>query len=341
MPRNGRRSRRARTGTTEVAGAARPRGDAVRWRDVDGILLLDKPSGLSSNRALQRVRRLLCAAKGGHAGTLDPMATGMLPLCFGQATKACGSLLGSTKAYRASVALGAATDTGDADGQVTGRQPVPAFGGGDVERAFTALRGERLQTPPMYSALKRDGRPLYELARRGESVERAPRAIRIARLDCLDFGPARIDLEVECSKGTYVRVLAEEVAAQFGTLGHLTTLRRLWVDPFREQAMVEWPALQAWGEAGGWDGGPPPGLLPVDRAFPGLPGLELDATRTLHLRQGREVPAGPLAPEEGAIARVYGPGGEFLGLATVEAGGRLRVQRLFVPGAGTQGPENS
>lgn len=324
-----------------MTGAARPRGAAVRWREVDGILLLDKPAGLSSNHALQRVRRLLLAAKGGHAGTLDPMATGMLPLCFGQATKACGSLLGSTKSYRAAVALGASTDTGDAEGQVTAQQAVPSFDAADVARVFSCLGGERLQVPPMYSALKRDGRPLYELARRGETVERAARAIRIDRLVALAVGPQRIEFEVDCSKGTYVRVLAEEIATALGTLGHLTSLRRLWVDPFREEALVEWSALEAWGEAGGWDAGPPPGWLPVDRAFPGLARVDLDATRALHLRQGREIPAGAEGPPTGEFARVYGPGGEFLGLVTVEAGGRLRVQRLFVVGAGTQGSENS
>ncbi len=161
------------TATPAVPGASsRP-----RWRDLDGIVLLDKPTGLGSTPALQRVRRLLRAAKGGHAGTLDPLATGMLPLCFGQATKACGPLLGASKAYRARLLLGAATDTGDADGSVV----APAAGAGGrcpAPRAvLAALSGERDQVPPMYSALKRDGRPLYELARRGEEVERAPRRI--------------------------------------------------------------------------------------------------------------------------------------------------------------------
>jgi len=159
------------------------------WREVDGIVLLDKPAGLSSNQALQRARRLLSAAKGGHAGTLDPMATGMLPLCLGQATKACGQLLGSTKAYRARVRLGSATDTGDADGQVVAQSTVPDLDRERIEGALALFRGTREQVPPMYSALKRDGRPLYELARRGEQVVREPRQIRIDRLELLSMAP--------------------------------------------------------------------------------------------------------------------------------------------------------
>ncbi len=209
-----------------------------RWRTVDGIVLLDKPEGLSSNQTLQRVRRALQAGKAGHAGTLDPMATGMLPLCFGQATKACGALLGRRKAYRATVRLGAATDTGDREGRVSRVAAVPSFDGGDLRRVATSLQGERLQVPPMYSALKRDGRPLYELARRGETVNRAARPIAIESLQLDRVDDTTLALAVTCSKGTYVRVLAEEVAAGLGTVGHLVGLRRSWVEPFEGASMV-------------------------------------------------------------------------------------------------------
>jgi tRNA pseudouridine55 synthase len=298
-----------------------------RWRAVDGIVLLDKPQGLTSTQALQRVRRLLQAEKAGHAGTLDPMATGMLPLCFGQATKACGALLGQRKAYRATVRLGAATDTGDAEGQVVDERAVPPFDATRLAAALGALRGDRLQVPPMFSALKRDGRPLYELARRGEVVERAPRPITIESLEVVTATDRLLDVDVICSKGTYVRVLAEEIAGRLGTVGHLAALRRLWVEPFEASPMVTLERLAAGDAAAqaGW-------LLPVDRAFPDLPVVELDATQALHLRQGRALDT-PVPLAGGPILRAYDASGGFLGLVQIGADGRLRVQRLFVPGA--------
>lgn len=310
-----------------------PAGARLRWRDVDGIVLLDKPAGLSSNQALQKVRRLLAAAKAGHAGTLDPLATGMLPLCFGQATKACGQLLGARKAYRAVLSLGRATASGDADGEVTAERPVPPFGEPALGLVTAGFAGERFQVPPMYSALKKDGRPLYELARRGEEVERAPRRIHVYRLTATRLADDAIEFEVVCSKGTYVRVLGEEIAAGLGTVGHLASLRRLWVEPFEAEPLVPLGGLERWAAAGGWEAGPPPGLLPVDRAFPQLPRLDLDATQTLHLRQGRVLRIAGRAAEPGSPARAYGADGGFLGLVETVPDGCVRVQRLFVPGA--------
>ena len=301
-----------------------------RWRAVDGIVLLDKPPGLTSTQALQRVRRALQAEKAGHAGTLDPMATGMLPLCFGQATKACGALLGQRKAYRATVRLGAATDTGDADGQVVARADVPDLTPSAVEHAFAPLRGERPQVPPMYSALKRDGRPLYELARRGETVDRAARTITIERLELV--GPAGGDLEIEivCSKGTYVRVLAEEIATGLGTLGHLVALRRLWVEPFAASGLVTLERIEADLAAGI---AAPDWLQPADAAFPGLEPVRLDETQSLHLRQGRALEPGP-GLSGGPRWCAYDAANGFLGLVEMGTDGRLRVVRLFVAGAG-------
>jgi tRNA pseudouridine55 synthase len=302
-----------------------------RWRTVDGIVLLDKPPGMTSTQALQRVRRHLQAEKAGHAGTLDPMATGMLPLCFGQATKACGTLLGRRKAYRATVRLGLTTDTGDADGQVIAEAPVPEVGAAALERALAGLRGERLQVPPMYSALKRDGRPLYELARRGEEVERAARPITIESLRAPGWTGNELEIEVVCSKGTYIRVLAEEIAARLGTRAHLSALRRLWVEPFEGASLVTLADIEATPAA---TPGGSPWLAPVETAFPDLPPLALDTQQALHLCQGRTLARPPGLPPS-ALYRAYDPAGRFLGLVEPGPDGLLRVQRLFVPGLGT------
>jgi tRNA pseudouridine55 synthase len=309
-----------------------------RWRAVDGIVLLDKPRGLSSNQALQRVRRHLQAEKAGHAGTLDPMATGMLPLCFGQATKACGTLLGRRKAYSATIRLGIATDTGDAEGQPVAEVDVPEFDAGSLERALATLRGDRFQVPPMYSALKRDGRPLYELARQGIEVERAARAITIESLVATGQGERTLDIEVVCSKGTYIRVLAEEIAAGLGTRAHLVALRRLWVEPFESASMVTLDEVEATPAA---DTDRAPWLAAVDAAFPDLPAVSFDAGETLHLCQGRTLPC-PTGLPLAALYRAYDPAGRFLGLIEPGLAGRLQVARLFVPGAGTDGidPKN-
>jgi tRNA pseudouridine55 synthase len=274
---------------------------------------------------------LLRAAKAGHAGTLDPMATGMLPLCFGQATKACGQLLGARKAYRAQLLLGAATDTGDADGQVVNTVNVPGVDHTRLHEVLALLTGTRDQVPPMYSALKRDGRPLYELARRGEQVERPPRRITIHRINPLSWTDHAIDFEVECSKGTYVRVLGEEIAAGLGTVGHLGGLRRLWVDPFTDRPMVTLDDIEAWAGQGADDAARPDWLLPVDTAFESLPRFDLDARASLHLRQGRVLPLD--MPAGAGAARAYDPAGRFLGLVESGPTGGLRVARLFVPGA--------
>jgi tRNA pseudouridine55 synthase len=304
-----------------------------RWREVDGIVLLDKPQGLTSTQALQRVRRHLQAAKAGHAGTLDPMATGMLPLCFGQATKACGTLLGRRKAYSATVRLGVATDTGDAEGQPVAEVDVPDFDAVQLEQVLADLRGNRLQVPPMYSALKRDGRPLYELARRGVEIERAPRPITIESLVLTGRSDRTLDIEVVCSKGTYVRVLAEEIAAGLATRAHLSALRRLWVEPFEAASMVTLAEIEATPMA---EIERAPWLAAVDAAFPDLPALALDAEQARHLCQGRTLPC-PAGLPDAVQYRAYDPAGHFLGLVEPGADGRLQVKRLFVPGAGTHG----
>ncbi|HQR25261.1 MAG TPA: tRNA pseudouridine(55) synthase TruB [Steroidobacteraceae bacterium] len=307
-----------------------------RWRDVDGIVLLDKPPGMSSNQALQRVRRLLAAAKGGHAGTLDPMATGMLPLCFGQATKACGQLLGSRKAYRATIALGAATDTGDADGAITVEADVPTLDQSRVEAVLARFTGTIEQIPPMYSALKRDGRPLYELARRGEDVPRETRHVVIHRLSLASLAARELSIEVICAKGTYVRALGEDIARALGTCGHLSDLRRLWVEPFEGEPMVALEDVERWAAEGGAEPGRPPWLMPVDRAFAGLPRLDLDPTGARHLCQGRVLHSAAGTTAVGT-ARAYGADGRFLGLVSIDGSGVVRVARLFLAGEGSAG----
>jgi tRNA pseudouridine55 synthase len=306
-------------------------GARARWRDLDGVVLLDKPAGPGSTPVLQHVRRLLRAAKAGHAGTLDPMASGMLPLCFGQATKACGVLLGSSKAYRAQLRLGAATDTGDAEGRVVRTAALPGLDRPGVAAVLAPMVGKQQQRPPMYSALKHEGRPLYELARRGEEVERAPREVTLHRLELIDLHDDRLEFEVVCSKGTYVRVLGEEIAAALGTVGHLCALRRLWVEPFDPAGMVTLETIESWAGGRPDDAERPVWLLPTDAALTGLPRLDLDGPQSLHLCQGRTVPvAGDLPP---GMARAYDPAGRFLGLVERSSGSAVRVVRLFVPGA--------
>jgi tRNA pseudouridine55 synthase len=288
-----------------------------------GILLLDKPRGLSSNAALQRVRRLFGGIKAGHAGSLDPLATGMLPICLGEATKIVGDIVAGEKRYRFTIALGARTGSGDAEGEIEERAAVPALSRAAVEAALGGFLGKQPQVPPMYSALKRDGTPLYTLARAGLTVERAPRTIELKELRLLDLGPDFLGLETRCSKGTYIRVLAEDIAARLGTLGHVTALRRLSVEPFEEAAMVELETLEAQCAAGG-----EVRLLPIDLPLAHLPAVALDAARLARVLRGQTVTAE--APAEPALrVRLYDAAGRFLGIGMTEGGGLVRPRRLL------------
>ncbi len=294
-----------------------------------GILLLDKPVGLSSNGALQRVRRLLGGIKAGHTGSLDPLASGMLPICIGEATKLAGEMLAGDKAYTFRLQLGRRTATGDAEGEEIERCPVPALDAAGIEAALARFRGEIQQVPPMYSALKRGGEPLYRLARRGETVERAPRSLTVYRLERLAHGEDWIELRVACSKGTYVRVLGEDIAAALGTCGHLASLRRDHVEPFGDRPMLTLEALEARLAAA------PAGtdwLLSADAAVPQLPVVRLDAAAERALRHGQSVPPPPGLSPAGAV-RLYGTDGAFMGLGEQDAAGRLKVRRLFAAGS--------
>jgi tRNA pseudouridine55 synthase len=291
---------------------------------VFGLLLLDKPAGLSSNRALQRVKRLFRAAKAGHGGSLDPLATGMLPVFFGAATRLAGYLLDARKTYRVTATLGIATSTGDAEGAVTvDRSGEPATDRRRIEAALAAFTGEIEQVPPMFSALKRDGVPLYRLARLGVEVERRPRRVVIDELTLDGMAWPSLTLTVRCSKGTYVRTLIEDLAKAVGTVGHVAALRRLAVEPFAEQAMHSLVALEAAAAEGGLDGL----LLAPDAALVGWPALQLAEPEALRLAQGQAVAAAPeLQP--GRI-KVYDAGGRFLAIGEVTSDRRLRPQRVF------------
>jgi tRNA pseudouridine55 synthase len=309
---------------------ARPR---VAWRELDGILLLDKPVGLSSNQALQRVRRLFRAAKAGHTGSLDPLASGVLPICFGQATKVSGLLLDADKTYRARLALGTRTATGDTEGEVVERLPVPPLAGPHVTAVLAGLTGPQDQLPPMYSALKRDGRPLYELAREGIEVPREPRRIVVHRLALLDLGADTLEFEVHCSKGTYVRTLGEDVARALGTCGHLASLRRTAVAAFDGRPTHALDDLEALaGDESALDAR----LLPIDAALQGWPLVRLDAAGEEDFRHGRPAACTATRPGE---SRVYGPAGTLLGLGTVSGAlQQVAPDRLLTAAAGVPAP---
>jgi tRNA pseudouridine55 synthase len=310
-------------------GAGREPRPRVEWRDVDGILLLDKPVGMSSNQALQRARRLFRARKAGHTGSLDPLASGMLPVCFGSATKVSGFLLDSDKTYRATLALGERTSTGDAEGEVVERSAVPTLDDARVREALGRFVGPYRQVPPMYSALKRDGRPLYELARAGVEVEREARDLTLHRLDLLRLDVRSVEFEVACSKGTYVRTLGEDIARALGTVGHLAALRRLQVEPFGEGPMYDFGTLEAVPDEAALDRR----LLGADSALRNWPSVQVDATGETDLRHGRPAGCDGLP---GVLVRIYGPGGVFLALGRVDsAGSRVAPERLLAAAAGT------
>jgi tRNA pseudouridine55 synthase len=293
--------------------------------DVDGIVLLDKPEGISSNAALQRVRRAFQARKAGHTGSLDPLASGLLPVCLGQATKACALLLDADKSYRFRLALGRSTSTGDREGETLATAPLVALDESDIRRQAAAFVGESMQVPPMYSALKHDGQRLYRLARAGVEVERAPRRVRVARLDLLAAGSDWLDFEVDCSKGTYVRSLAEDIARAIGTIGHVASLRRTGLGPFTGLPMHALDRIEAAAAEGS---GLETMLMAVDEALPELPAVRLGAAEQASILQGRVVPAlGPGASQ----VRMYGVGGRFLGVGRMSAeGARLTPERIMV-----------
>lgn len=295
-------------------------------RDVHGVLLLDKPVGLSSNAALQTVKRLFRAKKAGHTGSLDPLASGLLPVCLGEATKLSAHLLDADKRYRVTVALGSRTATGDTEGGVVESLPVPALDAARVERALQGFRGPIEQVPPMHSALKHHGRRLYELAREGVEVERRPRQVRIHALRLEALEADRLTLEVACSKGTYIRTLAEDVARALGTAGHVAALRRTGAGPYDETHMVPLERLEALREAGD-EAGLDACLLAADTAVADWPEVRLFGDLAWYLGRGQPVLV-PRAPTAGRV-RLYGGDGRFLGLGEILDDGRVAPRRLL------------
>lgn len=290
-------------------------------RDIDGMLLLDKSPGITSNGAVQRVKRLFQANKVGHTGSLDPIATGLLPLCLGEATKLSGFLLNTDKRYFVRARLGRTTTTADIEGETVDEKPVPRLDVAVIEAVLARFRGEIDQVPPMYSALKQGGRRLYELARKGVEVVREPRRVSIYELRLLEFGSDFLDLDVHCSKGTYIRSLAEDVGASLGCGGHVEQLRRTAVGKFGLNQAVSVDSLESLSDEGRMAL-----LLPLSAIADELPLLNLSAELAFFLRKGQPVFA-PNAPA-GGLLRLFTREGAFLGVGEVTEDGMIAPKRL-------------
>jgi tRNA pseudouridine55 synthase len=295
---------------------------------VDGLLLLNKPPGLSSNQALQRVKWLLNAKKAGHTGSLDPAATGMLPLCFGEATKVCPYLLNADKTYRVTAKLGTSTDTGDTEGSETDQAEVPQKSAEEWADLLQSFMGESTQIPPMYSALKKDGKRLYELARKGLTVERAPRPIRVDEISLLEAADQRLDFRVRCSKGTYIRVLVEDIARAAGTVAHTARLHREEVGDFRAEDMLDLSVLEAAAEQG--EEALRVHLQAPDVALIGLPAVTVSAADGNLFSAGMAVAGG--SHGLGGLVRVYSDEPRFLGVGEASGNGSIAPKRVFLTG---------
>ena len=306
----------------------------TRGRLVNGVFLLDKPFGLSSNHALQRVRRLFDANKAGHTGSLDPLATGVLPICLGEATKFSQFLLDAEKGYRSTFSLGLRTESGDVDGGEVSRIDASNITLQQIEAAVETFRGDIQQIPSMYSALKHNGQPLYKLARQGIEVERAARSITIYDYKILDFRPdviAELDVEVRCSKGTYIRSLADDLGQMLGCGAHVSALHRTLAGPFHESETLTLSALEEMRES--CEPEQLDHLLkPMDIAVADRMAVELSETVATYFQLGQEVMSGEAFRngQEGDIVRVFREGGAFLGVATVTEDGRIAPKRLVV-----------
>lgn len=296
-----------------------------KGRKVNGILLLDKPLGITSNDALQRVKWLFKAQKAGHTGSLDPLADGLLPLCFGIGTKVSAFLLDADKGYRARIRLGVTTTTADAEGEEVESREVPELTADDLERVLADFRGEISQMPPMYSALKHNGERLYNLARKGIEVEREPRQVQIHALDLGKIALPEFEIEVRCSKGTYIRTLAEDIGKALGCGAHLSALRRTIVGPFEDEDLVSMESVEAAAEEGfkALD----ELLLPVDSALMDWPEVKLTADSAFYVRSGQAVLV-PKAPTQGMV-RIYDELNAFVGVGEIDDDGKVAPKRLL------------
>ncbi|MCP5141794.1 MAG: tRNA pseudouridine(55) synthase TruB [Gammaproteobacteria bacterium] len=300
-----------------------------RGRQVNGVLLFDKPIGMSSNEALQKVKRLFKAAKAGHTGSLDPLATGLLPLCFGHATRMSAFLLDSDKRYVVRCKLGERTETADAEGEVIETRPVPPLDADKLNAAMDPFRGEIEQIPPMYSALKHEGERLYKLARKGVEVEREPRKVTIHELTLIELAGDEMELNVRCSKGTYVRTLVEDLGEVLGCGAHVIALRRSGVGPFDGADMRTFEELEAVLAAADGDLKSLDALLlPLDAAVRDWPEVRLTPDSAFYVRQGQPVLV-PKAPTSGMV-RIYENDDEFIGVGEILDDGRVAPKRMFL-----------
>lgn len=302
----------------------RPR---TRFRSLDGLLLLDKPAGLSSNQAMQRARHIFRARKAGHTGSLDPLATGLLPICFGEATKIAGLLLGAGKAYTATAVLGVTTDTDDADGRVLRERSVPPLDDATIESALVPLRGGIEQRAPIYSALKQGGEPLYAKARRGEAIEAPLRNVVVHSLDLLARDAARVQLAVECGSGTYIRSLVRDLGEALGCGAHVEQLRRTWVDPFRQPRMFTLEALESLAAQG--QDALDAVLLPIEAGLADFARVDIDEAQARTLGYGQPVQPATRPEDSGTTVAVHDQCGRVLGIGRVDDAGWVHPQRLF------------
>lgn len=298
----------------------KPRG----YQDIDGILLLDKPLGLSSNKALQAARSIFKANKAGHTGSLDPLATGLLPICFGEATKFSSYLLDASKSYRAKCHLGQTSTTGDGEGEISPQQPVNVTQSQLIE-VLQGFMGKTEQVPPMHSAVKHQGERLYNLARQGVEVERKSRVIEIFRLDVIDFADKTLELDIHCSKGTYIRTLVEDIGSELGCGAYLTALERTGVQPFWDLPRYTLDDLRAINEDP--DRHLAQCLLPLESALSEWPAVELDGDLSFYLRQGQPVQV-PRAPASGFVRLLDAEKG-FIGLGIILSDGRVAPKRML------------
>ena len=297
----------------------------ARGRDVNGILLLDKPMGITSNEALQQVKRLYFAKKAGHTGSLDPLASGVLPVCMGEATKVSAFLLDADKRYQVRCQLGVTTATADAEGEILETRPVGAYTPEQLDTVFDEFRGDIEQVPPMYSALKHEGQRLYKLARQGVEVEREARPVSIFSLTLTGQGDDWLDIDVHCSKGTYVRTLAEDIGERLGCGAHVSALRRTSVGPYTDTELVTLEQLEDLkaNDMPAMDNL----LLPIETALTQWPDVELSADASFYLQQGQPVLV-PHAPTSGWV-RLYATNRLFLGMGEILDDGRVAPRRLM------------
>lgn len=303
-----------------------------KGRAIDGIVVLNKSRGLSSNKALQQVKHLYEARKAGHTGSLDPLATGVLPLCLGEATKVSQYLLDSDKGYRARIKLGVRTDSGDSEGNVLEENDVSGIDRKQIEAELERFRGDILQLPPMYSALKKDGVPLYKLARQGKTVEREPRPVTIYNIALTDFEGDELEIEVECSKGTYIRTIADDLGQALACGAHIIALHRTKAGAFTEQDCVEVEALTQEKDESGLQG-LDQYLIAMDEAVADFPAVELPEITAGFVKNGQAVLVQHL-PAEGLV-RLYEEE-HFIGIGCIDDEGKVAPKRLIVSEADEQ-----